>query len=210
MFSAYMKTLDDPDREKELDWILIILITINACYALYWDIVMDWGMMQDGVATAVVQTACMPVGAVTGSMPQQFQPFNTITMPTTATTQPSSVTMTSSTSSNANATAAGANTNNNSSTITTIATSSTTTKPITTTTTTTLSTATSSSTPKECHHVLLRPKLRFGLWLSAAIVLIDAILRFSWMLRFVNDTIFPNNDSFVLCTQFLEVFRYVN
>lgn len=58
---------------------------------------------------------------------------------------------------------------------------------------------------RPCHHVCLRPRLRFGLTLSALIVVSDAFLRFSWTLRFV--TRFPSNDAFVLCTQFLEVFR---
>lgn len=65
------------------------------------------------------------------------------------------------------------------------------------------------STPSHAHnafhHVCLRPRLRFGLVLSALIVVADSILRFSWLLRFVAR--FPSNDAFVLCTQFLEVFR---
>jgi hypothetical protein len=56
-----------------------------------------------------------------------------------------------------------------------------------------------------CHH-LMRPKLRFGVAMSALIVLADSVLRFSWTLRFYH-AIFPSGDSFVLCTQFLEVFR---
>jgi hypothetical protein len=58
---------------------------------------------------------------------------------------------------------------------------------------------------QSCHHVCLRPRLRFGLTLSALIVVADSLLRFSWLLRFVAK--FPSNDAFVLCTQFLEVFR---
>jgi hypothetical protein len=56
-----------------------------------------------------------------------------------------------------------------------------------------------------CHHVCLRPRLRFGLTLSALIVVADALLRFSWTLRFLAR--FPSNDAYVLCTQFLEIFR---
>jgi hypothetical protein len=41
---------------------------------------------------------------------------------------------------------------------------------------------------------------------SALIVLADAVLRFGWVLRFYKK-LFPTEDSFVLCTQFLEVFR---
>lgn len=58
---------------------------------------------------------------------------------------------------------------------------------------------------QNCHHVCLRPRLRFGLILSTLIVVADALLRFSWTLRFVAR--FPTNDAYVLCTQFLEVFR---
>jgi hypothetical protein len=59
--------------------------------------------------------------------------------------------------------------------------------------------------PASCHHNLLRPQLRFGVTMSVLILLADSLLRFSWLLRFV--TRFPSNDSFVLTTQFLEVFR---
>jgi hypothetical protein len=58
---------------------------------------------------------------------------------------------------------------------------------------------------RPCHHVCLRPRLRYGLILSALIVVADSFLRFSWTLRFVPR--FPTHDAFVLCTQFLEVFR---
>jgi hypothetical protein len=36
-------------------------------------------------------------------------------------------------------------------------------------------------------------------------VVADSFLRFSWLLRFVAK--FPSNDAYVLCVQFLEVFR---
>jgi hypothetical protein len=57
-----------------------------------------------------------------------------------------------------------------------------------------------------CGHAVLRPRLRFGLLASACILVTDAVLRFSWMLRF-QQRIFPSKDHFVLATQFLEVFR---
>jgi hypothetical protein len=114
--------------------------SINAVYALYWDIVMDWGMMQN--PTAVAQKACLGGGGGTyhvldGKQQQQQQQQ-----------QP----------------------------------------------------------PIRCHHGFLRPRLRFGLTMSTFIVIADSMLRFSWMFRFVNRS-FPNHDAFVLCTQFLEVFR---
>lgn len=63
--------------------------------------------------------------------------------------------------------------------------------------------------PPDCTHILLRPRLRFGFMISVAILMTDVVLRFSWTLRFFHQ-LFPSADAFVLCTQFLEVFRYVN
>ena len=60
----------------------------------------------------------------------------------------------------------------------------------------------------DCTPAFFRPKLRFGFMISLVILVTDAILRFSWTLRFYHK-LFPSADSFVLCTQFLEVFRYV-
>mmetsp|Transcript_20252 Transcript_20252/g.28491 ORF Transcript_20252/g.28491 Transcript_20252/m.28491 type:complete len:617 (-) Transcript_20252:78-1928(-) len=62
--------------------------------------------------------------------------------------------------------------------------------------------------PNSCIDVALRPTLRFGAPLSILILLFDIFLRYSWMLRFVEHIIFPdNNDGYILCTQYLEVFR---
>lgn len=107
--SAYSKTIS-PKKEQHLERYLIFLLVINALYALYWDIVMDWGMMQN------------PMKA------------------------------------------------------------------------------------NNCGRALLRQRLRFGAAMSALILVADAVLRFSWLLRF-SKSMFPSEDSFVLCTQFLEVFR---
>lgn len=60
---------------------------------------------------------------------------------------------------------------------------------------------------KSCSHALMRPRLRFGLLASSFILLVDAVLRFSWLLRFAQHALFPSKDAFVLATQFLEVFR---
>ena len=57
-----------------------------------------------------------------------------------------------------------------------------------------------------CWYYLLRNRLRFGIAISVLILSTDVILRFSWLLRFYH-RLFPSGDSFVLCTQFLEVFR---
>jgi hypothetical protein len=58
-----------------------------------------------------------------------------------------------------------------------------------------------------CVDAALRPRLRFGTSLTVMIVVIDIILRYSWTLRFVEHAIFPSNDAYILCTEFLEVFR---
>jgi hypothetical protein len=58
-----------------------------------------------------------------------------------------------------------------------------------------------------CLDAALRPRLRFGTALTLFVVVIDVCLRFSWTLRFVERVIFPSNDAYILCTQFLEVFR---
>lgn len=117
--SAYQKTVS-AERAESLENFLIFLLTVNALYALAWDVVMDWGMMQN--PTAVFGNTCMGDAKPT------------------------------------------------------------------------------------CGHIL-RPRLRFGVIMSTLILLADAILRFSWLLRFHEKFLFPSKDSFVLCTQFLEVFR---
>lgn len=63
-----------------------------------------------------------------------------------------------------------------------------------------------SSGPQSCWNVLLRKRLRYGVQFSVMILLVDTLLRFSWVLRFFHN-LFPSNDSFVLLSQFLEVFR---
>jgi hypothetical protein len=112
-----------------LEVYLILLLVINTVYALYWDIVMDWGMMKNLNAASAM---CVG-GGVHGHPIDQPR-------------------------------------------------------------------------PSSCGHACLRPRLRFGLSMSAVIVLTDAILRFSWVLRFYH-SMFPSADSFTLLTQFLEIFR---
>jgi hypothetical protein len=116
----------------------IVLFSVNALYGLCWDIVMDWGMMQN--PTAVVQTACFGSSTSSGNGLKTSKRIGN--------NFPSS---------------------------------------------------------RQCHHGCLRPRLRFGLVLSTLIVVADSLLRFSWTLRFVAR--FPSNDAYVLCTQFLEIFR---
>lgn len=125
--SAYQATVN-PETAEKWEMVLLVLLTINALYALAWDIIMDWGMMKNPTAV-MVHAPC-----VGGIPPETLQ-------------------------------------------------------------------------TKSCGHALMRPRLRFGLMASAIILLTDALLRFSWTLRFVQHGLFPNKDSFVLATQFLEVFR---
>jgi hypothetical protein len=58
-----------------------------------------------------------------------------------------------------------------------------------------------------CAHSVLRPKLRFGAATSIGILIIDVMLRYSWLLRFFENDLFPNADIYILCTQFLEAIR---
>lgn len=58
-----------------------------------------------------------------------------------------------------------------------------------------------------CLDAALRPRLRFGTALTLVVVALDIFLRFSWTLRFVSGWLFPSTDSYILCTEFLEVFR---
>lgn len=64
-----------------------------------------------------------------------------------------------------------------------------------------------STVPMSCQNLILRPKLRYGWTISILILLADSMLRFSWTLSFFSSTLFVSHDAFVLCTQFLEVFR---
>mmetsp|Transcript_11739 Transcript_11739/g.18198 ORF Transcript_11739/g.18198 Transcript_11739/m.18198 type:complete len:463 (-) Transcript_11739:66-1454(-) len=123
--SAYQQTITK-EQAASLEPLLICLLAINALYSLAWDIIMDWGMMQD--PTAVVGQACVVAS------PQQQK------------------------------------------------------------------------NSRSCHHAVLRPRLRFGVVMSTAILMTDTILRFGWTLRFY-EALFPSKDAFVLFTQFLEVFR---
>lgn len=119
--------------------------SINALYALYWDIVMDWGMMQN--PQELVSYACASTSGLVAhrvSTEENDSKLHAVPSPRKG---------------------------------------------------------------LQWYHLLLRPRLRFGLAMSAMIALSDAVLRFSWLLRFVSHYLFVSQDAFVLCTQFLEVFR---
>ena len=113
--SAYQKTITSEKEKAALETFLIILLAINSTYSLAWDIIMDWGMMQNGLCIGDSHSSCA--------------------------------------------------------------------------------------------HAVLRPKLRFGAPTSIGILLIDIILRYSWLLRFWENDLFPNADIYILCTQFLEAIR---
>ena len=115
---------------------------INATYCLTWDVVMDWGMMQN--PNAMMEQAvgqCMPLMS---SLPSSLVP-DSVTDP--------------------------------------------------------------KRSQANCLDTALRPRLRFGTSLTLMIVLLDTFLRFSWTLRFKESAIFPSNGAYILCTEFLEVFR---
>jgi len=61
--------------------------------------------------------------------------------------------------------------------------------------------------PQMCQQKCLRPRLRFGFQISTGILITNFVLRFAWLLRFWEKGIFSSVDEFVLCTEFLEVFR---
>jgi len=126
--SAYQKVVTTEEEKAICEKILIVLFLINSTYSLAWDIIMDWGMMQN---------------------PQNLVPES----------------------------CAGS------------------------------SIATVGSKPQSCAHSVLRPRLRFGAFTSVGILLIDTVLRYSWLLRFWEKDLFPNADIYILCTQFLEAVR---
>jgi len=57
--SAYQKTISE-ESAANLEYLLVTLLTINSLYSFAWDVVMDWGMMQN--PTAVLEHAgCVPI-----------------------------------------------------------------------------------------------------------------------------------------------------
>mmetsp|Transcript_39591 Transcript_39591/g.58166 ORF Transcript_39591/g.58166 Transcript_39591/m.58166 type:complete len:489 (-) Transcript_39591:123-1589(-) len=126
--SAYQKTVDE-DKAKQLELLLVVLLTINALYSYAWDVIMDWGMMQD--PTTIIAKNCMPKSSSHASNGKDLG----------------------------------------------------------------------------CAQVCLRPRLRFGAFMSIVILVADGILRSAWLLRFYEKDLFPTLDAYILCSEFLEVFR---
>mmetsp|Transcript_29740 Transcript_29740/g.71612 ORF Transcript_29740/g.71612 Transcript_29740/m.71612 type:complete len:523 (+) Transcript_29740:240-1808(+) len=79
LLSAYQRTLSD-EKSQSLEGALIFLLFVNASYSLYWDIVMDWGMMHN--PTAVVSANCM--GGSGAPMYSEISTATTSSKPTTA------------------------------------------------------------------------------------------------------------------------------
>ena len=135
LLSAYQKVVETDEEKARLETALIVLFAINSTYSLAWDIIMDWGMMQN-TAVVLMPESCAPGGGgMTGLQSGGIRP------------------------------------------------------------------------PESCAHIVLRPRLRFGAVTSVVILFIDTILRYSWVLRFYENKLFPNKDVYILCTQFLEALR---
>jgi hypothetical protein len=129
LISAYQKVVETEEEKAHLETALIVLFAINSTYSLAWDIIMDWGMMQNPLV--MVPESCAGGAPMSGG----------------------------------------------------------------------------SKTPESCAHLVLRPRLRFGAVTSVAILFIDTVLRYCWVLRFYEMKLFPNKDVYILCTQFLEAIR---
>lgn len=68
--SAYQKTIE-PEKAASLEPLLILLLTINASYSLYWDVVMDWGMMQNPSKAAACVGGIYPATEADHQKPSQ-------------------------------------------------------------------------------------------------------------------------------------------
>jgi len=163
-------------------------------YALYWDIVMDWGMMQD--PQAVVTHTCISTsnfvgvgGTMAGTHGGRGGGGGAIAIDSSLTVfdDDDGDEYGSKGSGTGNGGGGGGITRHRSGAL--------------------LGGGLRNRPSPSCHRIFLRPRLRFGVTMSTMIVLSDAVLRFSWLLRFVSKAVFPTDDAFVLCTQFLEVFR---
>lgn len=145
--SAFQKTTYGQQIGQNSETLLIVLLIVNATYCLAWDIVMDWGMMQN--PNAVVEQAvgqCMPsLSSFTTHPPSPISDGSSSEL--------------------------------------------------------------KQRQARNCLDTALRPRLRFGTSMTLLIVFLDTCLRFSWTLRFYESRIFGTNDAYILCTEFLEVFR---
>jgi EXS family len=155
ILSAYKQTIGK-NAGDQLEIVLIILLVVNASYSLFWDIVMDWGMMK--TPTAAISTSGI---LCTGKSP------------TTMIVHPP------------NSTGGGSNTSSFSKSIPTPPTSMSSLNSSNGNIIEKHGTINSSNRPKSCWYLLLRQRLRFGVAMSLIILLSDTCLRFSWTLRFV-------------------------
>ena len=58
--SAYQKVVTTEEEKARMETLLIILFAINSTYSLAWDIIMDWGMMQNPLV--LVPESCAGAG----------------------------------------------------------------------------------------------------------------------------------------------------
>lgn len=71
--SAYQKTIPDEDA---VEYLIVSLLIINSIYSYLWDIIMDWGMMQN--PTLAMTHSCSPIP---GSGVEQNSCSNTLLRP---------------------------------------------------------------------------------------------------------------------------------
>jgi hypothetical protein len=63
--SAYQRVVETEEEKATLEIMLIVLFAINSTYSLAWDIIMDWGMMQNPLVM-VPESCAGGVGAISG------------------------------------------------------------------------------------------------------------------------------------------------
>jgi hypothetical protein len=63
--SAYQRVVETEEEKARLEIMLIVLFAINSTYSLAWDIIMDWGMMQNPLVM-VPESCAGGVGAISG------------------------------------------------------------------------------------------------------------------------------------------------
>jgi len=152
--SASTKTDFGQSHKPMLEKLLIVLMIVNSLYSFAWDVVMDWGMMDN--PRVVLERTLTPCSSLAELAPSSAD------SPTSADDK-------------------GGHRHHHHPFDTLVS--------------------------HDCSRAFLRPRLRFGPSTSLAILVADAFLRFFWVVRFFESRIFPSNDTFILCTEFLEVFR---
>ena len=70
LVSVYQKTADSESSKQNAETLLIVLFVINSTYSLAWDVIMDWGMMQNPQNFAPECAGAPAIGAATGTRQQ--------------------------------------------------------------------------------------------------------------------------------------------